>query len=321
METLRLASLSTYYLIVTNCTARKRRAQDSLRLGCEMVEQTLEGTARRWRSALAAHGARLRAHDLYIGRSMSDAKQVATTLDGRLYVASAGLGLVSTDEHVAPYDLTASGSQGGLQEVLERFETTSRQWWNLMCHGRGLTHLLAQHPEAVLLAALPANYVEMVAGDLCDSPAIALQRVKLFTSQVGATELPSELAGMVMPYDDRLESIAGYAGTRADFPQRAMRHFVEQLGACGLDQAQARIAVQEALSLHQLRCSVERKRADDDTIRALIREQWRATGGRGSVLLRYLRDESRTACEQGRFARLWREVRAEMGQSRFERVA
>lgn len=313
--------MSTYYLIITNCTARKRRAKEALRLSCEMVERTLEGTARRWRAAVAAHGAQLIVHDLYMGRSMADAKQVANALDGRLYVASAGLGLVGADEHVVPYDLSASGPQGGLQAVLQRFHATSRQWWSLICHGRGLTHLLAQHPRAVLLVALPANYVEMVAGDLCDSPASVLQRVKLFTSQAGVRELPSKLLGMVMPYDDRLESIAGYAGTRADFPQRAMRHFVEQLGACALDQALARIAVQDVLSLHQLRPSVERKRADDNTIRALIREQWHAKGGRGSVLLRYLRDESRTACEQGRFARLWRDVRAEMGQSGLEGAA
>ncbi len=241
------------------------------------MEQTLESTARRWQAALAAHGPRLRAQEMYMGRSMADAKQVATTLDARLYVASAGLGLIGADDHVVPYDLTASGPQGGLQKVLRHFEATSGQWWRLLCGGRGLAHLLAQHPRAVLLAALPATYVEMVARDLGESPASDLHRVRLFTSEAGASEVPEELAGMVMPYDERLESISGCAGTRADFPQRAMRHFVERLGAAGLEQAQARAAVQEALCSHQPRRTVDRQRADDDAIR---RNSHRAIGNR-----------------------------------------
>jgi hypothetical protein len=252
---------------------------------------------------------------------MAEAKQVAAVLDAPLYVASAGLGLVSAVDDVVSYDLTASGPQGGLQEVLQRFGASSAQWWSLVCRGRGIAHLLAQHPCAVLMAALPANYVEMVIRDLCDGPSSALERVRLFTSQAGASALPGKLTGMVMPYDQRLESITGYAGTRADFPQRAMRHFVEQLGGRGLDQAEAHAAIKEALCSHELRRSVQRQRVDDDAIKALIRLQWRVTGGRGSVLLRYLRDDARIACEQGRFAGLWREVRAEMDRSRVRRVA
>lgn len=286
-----------------------------------MVGPTLEGTIRNWRSALDAHRPRLLARDLYMGRAMAEAKQVAAFLDAPLYLASAGLGLVSAADQVVPYDVTASGPQGGLREVLQRFGVSSAQWWNLMCRGRGIAHLLAQHPRALLLAALPANYVEMVISDLRDSPTSALKRVRLFTSQAGASSLPGEWVGMVMPYDERLESIAGYAGTRADFPQRAMRHFVERLGGRGLDQAQGHAAVREALSSHQPRRSVERRRVDDDAIRALIRQQWQATGGRGSVLLRYARDDALIACEQGRFAQLWREVRAERGRSRSQRAA
>lgn len=308
-------------MVVSNCTSRKRRADEALQFGREMLGPTLEGTAHRWRSALVRHNPRLLARDLYIGRAMAEAKHVAVMLEAPLYVASAGLGLVSGDDDVAPYDLTASGAQGGLQEVLRRFDATAAHWWSLLCRGRGIAHLLEKHPRAVLLAALPATYVGMVVRDLCDAPASALKRLRLFTSQVGASELPGKLAGTVMPYDERLESIPGYAGTRADFPQRAMRHFVEQLGGRALSLAQAHAAVKEALRSHEVPRSVERQRVDDDAIKALIRLQWRVTGGRGSVLLRYLRDDARIACEQGRFARLWREVRAEMDRSHRRRVA
>lgn len=303
--------MSTYHLVVTNCTARKRSAEDSLQFSEDLVDDTLKGTVHRWRAALAKHGPRLRAADMYLGRSMIDARQVATTLDAHLYIASAGWGLVKADKYVAPYDLTVSDPRGRLQEVLRSLETTSCQWWRLLCRGRGISHLLAENPRATLLVALPASYLEMVGHDLCNGNVAGLNRVRLFTSLAGADQIPAGMAKIVMPYDERLESIAGYAGTRADFPQRAMRHFVEQLGASGLGQALARTSVLEALSSHELRHSVKRKRADDIAIKALIRQQWKTTGGRGSVLLRYLRDEARIACEQRRFAGLWRDVRAE----------
>jgi len=303
-----IISVNTYHLIVTNCTARKRGGQASLRWGSEFVGKDLATTVRQWRMALAGHEPKLLAREMYMGRSMVDAKYVADTLNSPLHIVSAGMGLIAGTDEVAPYDLTPSGSRGGLQETLSHFEVSSTQWWDLLCGGKGLTSLLARHPESVLLVALPANYVEMLAHDLSQLPQDAVRRARFFTSQPGADALPDGLASMVMPYDNRLESVPNYAGTRSDFPQRAMRHFVEFLGAHKLPQDEARAAVNEALAPYQPPCLIERQRADDATIKELIRKQWRATGGRGNALLRYLRDDARISCEQGRFAQLWREV-------------
>lgn len=304
--------MNAYHLIVTNCTARKRCGQNSLRLNSELVGADLTETARQWRTALLAHEPKLPAHEMYMGRSMAEARFVAATLNSPLYVASAGLGLVAGTDVVVPYDLTASGPRGGLQEALSRFGAASKQWWELLCDGKGLSHLISQHPEAILLAALPANYVEMMADDLGQIPLETLQRLRLFTSQRGLRALPPSLSCIGIPYDDRLESIPNYAGTRADFPQRAMRHFTECLKAHDLPQEDARIAVKNALALYKSPRTVERKRADDASIKRLIRQQWSSTGGRGNTLLRYLRDDALIACEQGRFAQLWHEVRNEL---------
>lgn len=281
-------------------------------MSSDFVGDDLATTAKQWRTALSVHTPKLTASEMYMGRSMVDAKFVAEALHSPLYVASAGLGLVAGNEEVSPYDLTASGARGGLQEVLLRLEATSAQWWNLLCGGRGLACLLARHPEAILLAALPANYVEMVAPDLSQLPPEAVQRLRLFTSQLGAGALPTTLADIAMPYDDRLESVPNYAGTRADFPQRAMRHYVVSLGGHHLPLRKARDAVQDALKSYEPPRPVNRQRADDEAIKRLLRKQWRETGGRGTTLLRYLRDEALISCEQGRFSKLWREVRSEL---------
>jgi hypothetical protein len=301
----------TKYLVITNCTARKRSASEALRLDLGRLGSSLQEAARNWRRALDVHAPRLQAQQMYLGRSMVDARSVASALVCPLHVVSAGLGLIPASDTVAPYDLSASGSRGGLQQALQRFKATPAQWWDLLCDGRGLAALLADHPHATVLLALPANYVAMVAKDLGRCVGDDLRRLRLFTSEAGADLLPPVLQDLAMPYDDRLEALPGHAGTRSDFAQRAMRHFVEQLAAQGLTQAQARDAVEAALTPYQKPRSVERKRADDQAIKGLIRRQWLQTGGRSANLLRYLRDEALISCEQGRFARLWREVRLE----------
>ena len=116
-----------------------------------------------------------------------------------------------------------------------------------------------------------------------------------------------------MPYDERLESLPGFTGTRADFPQRAMRHFVSQLIGHQLAAKAAFHAVEQALSVCIAPTVPTRRRLTDDEICVLIRKGWTKCGGSGARLLRYLRDDELVACEQGRFAILRRQVAEQMG--------
>jgi hypothetical protein len=248
---------------------------------------------------------------MYLGRSFTEAKWVADALSAPLHIVSAGLGLINSNDEVAPYDLTASAPRGGLQGTLGVFGASTAEWWELLCGGRNLFELVSRHTAAIVLAALPANYVEMVSRDLKKCSQAQLNRIRLFTSPAGRSVLPGGLHSIAMPYDDRLESVANYAGTRADFPQRSMRHFVECINAHSLTAPRAYDAVENALAHHRKPRAINRTRADDSEIKSLIRREWKATDGRSSILLRYLRDDAQIACEQGRFARLWREIRNE----------
>ncbi|GAB3647267.1 hypothetical protein GCM10028813_09360 [Ramlibacter alkalitolerans] len=279
-----------------------------------MLGSSLRGTARHWAEALAKHEPRLPAASLYVGRSIADAKFVAAHLRAPLYVASAGVGLVHSDDMVAPYDLTPANKDSGLQVALSTHESTAADWWQAIC-GRGLAGLLQENPSAVLLAALPATYVQMLAPDLARCTHHELRRVRLFTSRAGAASLPGVLSATVMPYDERLEAVRQYAGTRADFPQRALRHFVERLSGHELDQRAGLELVRQALAKYCVPRTIARTRASDEQVQQLIRTKWKATGGRSSVLLRYLRDEALVACEQARFGKLWREVRDQLSAS------
>lgn len=70
-------------------------------------------------------------------------------------------------------------------------------------------------------------------------------------------------------------------------------------------------AVADALRDWMYPQSVERTRLQDDEILKLLQKHWDAADGNSSKLLRLFRDDLKVACEQSRFAKLARQVRAE----------
>jgi len=161
------------------------------------------------------------------------------------------------------------------------------------------------------MIALPSGYLEMVASDLLDLDDATRGTLRIFSSAAGVSTLPPALQPCAMPYDDRLESLAGYDGTRSDFPQRAMRHFVESLHGHELDLHAARDRVTEALGGLTYRRIPVRTRLSDQEIETVLRRQWARYKGSSTALLRYLRQEAQIACEQKRFRSIWQGLRAE----------
>jgi hypothetical protein len=118
-----------------------------------------------------------------------------------------------------------------------------------------------------------------------------------------------------MPYDDRLDGPASpIKGTRSDFAGRALRHFSDFIlpGAEGGAPDHHSRAVRKAMEEWPFPSMVERRRLTDEEILSLLNEHWEAARGSTSALLRLFRDQLNVACEQGRFAALARQVRAEL---------
>jgi hypothetical protein len=276
------------------------------------ASEGLEGLISCWRRTLAAQQPSISAGDLYVGRSINDAKAAATVLGAQLFVISAGLGLVSADQSVPGYDLSAGGNSAGLPALLETRNAAVTDWWRELTQGRGLGQLMQDSPTAVVLLALPADYLRLISADIASLSAAAAARLRIFTSPHGRRVLSQQQDLAFIPYDERLESLPGFAGTRADFPQRALRHFVSRVRGHLLTGEAACVAVEQALSVCVAPTVPTRRRLSDDEVCALIRKGWEKCGGSGARLLRYLRDEELVACEQGRFAMLRRQVATQM---------
>lgn len=295
--------------IVTSCTKRKA-GRDRVDLAQLPESTSLIRLARAWRRVIARADSQMPAHSLYRGRSIRDTVSVASRLESPWYLVSAGLGLIRSVQVVPAYECTvAAGSDLDLR--LRALGCSTAVWWNALTQDNPapLSRVIERAPT---LLALPSSYLCMVQDDLARVTPARARHLRIFTSGAGAQCVPDHLKGSVMPYDGRLESVRGFAGTQSDFAQRALRHFVEVLQATFMPLEKARDTVSASLANRRRRPRRVGRRMTDDEIRHVLETQWGRHSGSSTKLLRYLRDEARIACEQKRFRRLWQESFAEL---------
>lgn len=294
--------------IVTICSSRKtvQPTKSSTPLSLAKAPQAALEAA--WIEKLSELPARQPVSQLYAGRGFGVAKNAAASTGAKLYVLSAGLGLVASDRRVPVYGLTvspghpesiAARTQGGFDPAawfaaLQK-GAHSVQWSETFAKGGGR-----------VLIALTRPYAEMVGTSLRSLPEKSLARVRIFGASLSEF-LPSEVQRSLMPYDARLDAII--PGTRADFSQRALDHFVRNVVFIAgyqdsdADSEAVRRSLAKAIAPQRSR----RPRRTDEEILGLIRERLKSQAGIARVL-RALRDQDGVACEQSRFSRLYRSV-------------
>ena len=303
-------------LLVTSCGSRKRSRRQPVRLLPDPKAPSLRAAVMAWKGSLAGAVHHESVSALYSGRAFSEVRAVRAALGADLYIVSAGLGLVHESDSAPNYDLTIADESSPLAGLLRMAGVRPADWWRELGEagvGRGsLTSLIRGNGCGLTLIAMPSGYLEMVAPEIESVPQRERTGLRIFTSPFGVDALPAGLKCSALPYDERLESLSGYAGTRSDFPQRALRHFVQCLAGHRLGLDAAREAVAKALQGLQYRDTPARVRLADHDIRQLLRQNWTAHRGSSTRLLAFLRREAGVACEQGRFRDIWRGLRDEL---------
>lgn len=303
-------------LVITTCTNRKRKPVPDNLHAAALRQGEMTDVAEEWVRRLASASDLYPASDLYGGRGFQEAVLAAEILGGELLVASAGLGLIEARAEIPAYACTilTDAPDSIVARTQGAFAPTA--WWVALAsvspHHRGLGEL-ASRSSGLICAALSDSYLDMLSADLVALPKPVLSRLRIFT-RAPTDKIASGLRSFVMPYDDRLDGPdSPIRGTRSDFAGRALRHFAEHI-AMKEDQrsaAEHALAVVAALHGWGMPPRFDRHRLDDAAILDVIRSRWDAEGGSSTRLLRHLRDDRGVACEQGRFAALARQVRAE----------
>ncbi len=305
-------------IVITTCTNRKRKPVTPGLHAASLAADDLAGVAEEWGRRLRQSAELFPVMEVYGGRSFQEAKAVAESLDADVFVISAGLGLVDASEAIPSYACTIlDGAEDGIEpKVIGDFSST--EWWahlkRVSPFTRDLLEVLASAESRLVLVALSDSYIRMLSGDFMALADECLAKLRVFT-RAPLDRIPARLQPCVMPYDDRLDGSASpIRGTRSDFAGRALRHFSDFIlpGAEGDTPDRHNCAVRKAMEEWPFPSMVERRRLTDDEILSLLYEHWEAARGSTSALLRVFRDQLNVACEQGRFATLARQVRAEL---------
>lgn len=302
------------FIIISSCTQRKRVGLGEPLRATDVGQGYYEDFARKW-LRLAQTRQTLPAGELYVGRSISEARKTSQRLDADLRFASTGFGLVGEQQLLPHYDLTVARGSQGLQDVISDRPFSVTRWWKAINEAKEcaapISQLLAHDTACHIFLALSKTYLTLIQDDLMQISECNGSRLRIFTSGDGTKVVPDHLRSSVLPYDDRFDGInSPNPGTRSDFPQRAMQHFVSLIFRPNdPDLAREKSTVVDLMNQLTVRVIPPRIRKSDDELLALMDLHWDRAKGKASLMLRVLRDDLLIACEQKRFAGLFRHLK------------
>ena len=112
------------YLVVTNCTARKRRCVHQPLSPQSIDASSLAELAKLWCQQIATAPTCHPAGQFYVGRGFSEALATRKVLEAALFIVSSGLGLVGELDPAPNYDATALAGHTSLWSKLQMFSAS-----------------------------------------------------------------------------------------------------------------------------------------------------------------------------------------------------
>jgi hypothetical protein len=305
--------------IVASCADRKVVAvPKERRLGSYRSHASVSRFESFVRALRAASGETRAARDLYAGPYWSVVRDLpdvaaAAGVEAKLWVASAGYGLVPGD--VALHGYSATFRSGVADSVPTRidadpFPKQLTAWWKALStwHGpsrgtpRSLHRLAEKEGDTIVVLASP-RYVQAMADDLRGAAEVLGDQLLIVTSHDPGPD--DALAANVVPSQESL--IRHVAGARPALHARVARHILEHVGEHPLSARALRARYTRLVNSSDYARPPDRQPMTDQEVRRFIRRQLGADPDlTHSRLLRVLRDRGR-ACEQTRFRSLFRE--------------
>ncbi len=315
--------------VVVTCTKRKSVVVPD-RLKLRRVRQTKAAAkVSLWKDRLeACRTDTIAVRDLYSGDHWS----IARSMEGmrsfgnasvRLWVASAGYGLISLDDSIKPYSATYSTDHP--DSVVKRTtgddrQTICREWWTLMSGWDGptkksprtISEVAAATPNPPLIVVASESYLRGIDDDL-RSACETLNDTELLSIFSAGCKSLNGLSRHLLPYDARLQRVVGGALRSLN-----MRAAEKALGESRRSMPTLPVLRRKFMRLLDGQPPLDQPKRSPMTDAAVCKFIAKAIRREGTVshtpLLRQLRDEGH-ACEQKRFATLFRQVREHLNGS------
>ncbi len=303
--------------VVVTCTKDKKSPVDvdcALRaLPCGTVRERFS----EWRRRLSQRGRhRVRVEGLYSGDHWATVRSFCSSrFDIHVWVCSAGYGLVGMHDSITPYSATFSTTHPDsvAHNVTDTLTANAaRAWWAQMTKWRGhsngnprsLEGLAQKYPQRAMLVVASETYLKAIVDDLREARNRLSTPELLSIISAGAKSLDG-LNEHLIPCDARLQALVN--GARRSLNTRVAAKILRESRSIPRYpplKRRLRKMMAEQPDLQRY----DRTPLSDEEVREFITLQLRNDSRlRHTPLLRMLRESGR-ACEQSRFATLYREV-------------
>ena len=307
--------MDTVNVIVT-CTKDKKAVVPkhcSLRA---VPKGTIAERVAEWRRRLEAYPTRIMVRDLYAGDHWSIARSMQSKrFHVELWVCSAGYGLVRLADEIAPYSATFAPNHpdSACKRATDYANGDAAvAWWRQLSkwHGpsrgqpRSITELADRYPRRAMLVVASEIYLGAISSDLRAALTNLADPDQLSIVSAGSRSVPG-LEGHLIPCDARFQSLVN--GARRSLNIRIASRILSEAKTMPSREDLTKKYGKLLESQPEI-VRYERKPLTDDDVRAFIAAKLRVNATlRHTPLLRLLR-EGGHACEQSRFASLYREV-------------
>ena len=309
-------------LVIATCSAGKTLAPPPDLKVRSLPNGSIEARVKEWSTRLEATlTERVPTRELYKGDHWSVVRQLevvgsTTGLGVEVWIASAGYGLVPMDAEVASYGATFAPDHQDfvLGPKPPKEEAAPSAWWSRIAAwdgpapttSRSVTELARQHPDTPLLVISSRTYARALELDLLDASR-TLDSPELLSIVATGHDSTSPLAEFVLPGDARFSTWLG--GTLTSLNARVGKAILERVSDWGFARdgiARGLLGRLEELDPYTRPARANRK---DSEVRTFIRAALEANPATAhSRLLRSFRAKG-YACEQGRFRRLYDDVK------------
>ncbi len=267
------------FLIITSCTSRKRGGLSSPLTIKDLDCGNHTELATQWLCHADNALNKVRAEEMYTGRSVFEVKKAAKLIDADIYFASTGFGLINKGTLIPNYDLTVADSKQTLSQKINSELFSAQTWWRTINEIRKIkpiSSILEYSSNLTILLALPKTYLELIKLDLESIKEKNIHQLRIFTSSENYKTLPEIVKSAYIPYDDRFDgNNSPNPGTRSDYPQRVLRHFIEFiLNPNNMNLEIEKEKVLEMLDGMRVRPRIERIKLSDQEISIIIEKNW-----------------------------------------------
>jgi hypothetical protein len=305
--------------VVVTCAARKTGPARGKPRVKNLTRKTLNGRFREWSTRISRNDQKLvKAIDLYRGNSWSIIRKLQEHPKHgrkvRLWIVSAGHGLISAETPIAPYAATFTNGHADFVKPMRPQDCTTSDWWNQLVRWRrrngndvaSISDIAERFPNQPLLIAISNEYLAATFDDIAKARTLLSSSDKLVIICAGAKK-NDDAGDNFLPCDARFEN--HFHCCRADLNAQLLASIVKTHSASDISASKLRETYTRKLNRLPKANHPKRARLNDEALESFVTiHLLKRSSSSHTNLLRLLRSEN-CGCEQKRFRKLFKRTK------------